>query len=398
MMELPVEYQKLLDGQVQDFIHNYTGDLDKLAFAGSPFMDVSLPLLLQQIEGRDRIKDKLPLWFKTRGILYPPKVNLEQSSSQETATYKANMVEASVLADITGGFGVDSYFLALSASELLYFETNNLLAQIAHHNFITLKVQNIKVFAGEGITCVRDQKPDIIFVDPSRRHDVKGKVFLLEDCLPDLSKEIENLMNIAPSVLVKTSPMLDISIGIKTLKKVTSVHVLAVNNEVKELLFLVNKEQLANLLIRAVNITRKGKQKFDFIYGARTQASIGPPLKYLYEPNAAIMKSGGFVHITDQYPVHKLHQNSHLYSSEQLTSFPGRSFLIREVLEYNKRTINKLKGNIKAHITTRNFPVTTDVLRKKLKMKDGGENYLFFTTGPQDNKLILVCRKVLSSE
>jgi len=393
-MKLPNAYLALLAPKVQEFIHCCKEDLSRLAFKGSPFDGVDLRLLLQQIEGKRRIRSKLPLWEKTKEIIYPPRINLEQCSSEATARYKAGLLKAARVADITGGFGVDSYYFSLYAEEVTYFDTDPVLAAIAAHNVKQLKAENITVNCGDGLIGLKRQAVDLVYVDPSRRSDSKGKVFFLEDCLPNVAQELDSLLKASSRLLVKTSPMLDLSIGIKTLKYVRTVHVIAVDNEVKELLFAVDRDHGGDIQIVAANLVAGRTDRLQFAYGHKPEVTFSAPKTYLYEPNAAIMKSGGFAHITNRFEVFKLQQSTHLYTSDALMKFPGRRFLIDRVFKYNKASIKEIRQLSSAHISTRNFPYSAKELRKNLKIKDGGDTYLFFATGPENNKLVLLCSKV----
>ncbi len=365
-----------------------------MAFTGSPFKNVSVQELIQQIESRKKIEKKLASWFKTEQIYYPPKLNLEQTSSEKTAAYKASITNEKTLADITGGFGVDSFFFSEKFKTVHHFEINKSLSEIAAYNFKILGTSNIKCFSGNGMHQLSKNKYDVIYVDPSRRHENKGKVFFLRDCEPNLPKNLDSLLDQSKKILVKTSPMLDLSIGLEELKYVSEIHIVAINNEVKELLWLINKDYLESPLIKTINFSKNSEERFEFNWNEKQKAVYSSPKKYLYEPNAAIMKSGAFDLVSAKYCINKLHQHTHLYTSNNLIEFPGRRFEIKEVIPFQKKQIKKSLIIKKANITTRNFPESVSNIRKKLKISDGGDDYLFFTTTESTMKIILVCTKV----
>lgn len=383
----------LLNSEVQNFIKNFKGEVSKLAFAGSPFKDITVQELMQQIESRKKAEKKLPTWFKTPNILYPPKLNLEQTSSEITAKYKVSLVNGESLADITGGFGVDSFFFSEKFSSIHHFETNQTLSEIARHNSEVFGKQ-LACFSEDGLKAALKKDYDVIYADPSRRHDSKGKVFFLKDCQPNIPENISELLNHCNQFLLKTSPMLDISIGLSELKHVSEIHIVAVDNEVKELLWLLQKDASDSPKIKTINFTKTEAETFDFNWNETVEANYSLPQKYLFEPNAAILKSGAFDLVSEKLKVNKLHKNTHLYTSETLIDFPGRSFLIEKVVPYSKSEMRSALSFKKANITTRNFPESVEALRKKWKLADGGDVYLFFITNLEDKKIMLVCSKI----
>ncbi len=382
----------LLDDKVQEFIRNYTGSLSTLAFAGSPFAEISIQELLQQIESRNKIEKKLPTWFNAPNIIYPPKLNLEQTSSEITASYKASIIEGTDIADITGGFGVDSYFFSKRFEKVEYFENNGQVSQIAVHNFKALERNNIQCFHTDGLKGIEGKQYSAIYADPSRRNINKGKVFFLEHCEPDVAKNSPFLLSHCQTLLIKTSPMLDISIGLGELANVQEVHIVAVENEVKELLWILTRETEKNIQIKTVNFVKTRPEHFDFGWGQDAIPEYDLPQKYLYEPNAAILKSGAFNIVGSRYNLAKLDKNTHLFTSEELVDFPGRSFVVEAVFPYNKESMRTLNCK-KANITVRNFPESVSTIRKKWKIKEGGNLYLFFTTS-EKKRLVVLCKKM----
>lgn len=384
----------VLNTDVQNFIaKNLNGNLEKLVFKKSPFPEVSMREIVQQIEGKLKAKDKLISWFNTENIYYPPKINIEQTSSEITAKYKAELASGKTLADLTGGLGIDSYYFSGRFEEVTHYETNETLSQIAAHNFSKLKA-NIICVTGDGIETIKNKSFDCIYIDPSRRHDDKGKVFLLSDCEPDVIKHLDYLLDRCESLLIKTSPMLDISAGLKELNFVSEIHIVAVENEVKELLWLLKKGNTSSHLVKTINITKRKIEEFDAIGQTDEHMEYSLLKKYLYEPNAAIMKSGMFQALSVTYQVQKIAVNTHLFTSDNPIDFPGRSFEILKILTYKKTELKNSLSGIKANITTRNFPESVDALKSKWKITDGGDNYLFFTTDNDKNKVVLFCRKI----
>ncbi len=389
----------ILHTDIQEYIIQNSDqpiDVNKLILAGSPFSNVTVQELAQQIIGRSKAKQKLPTWFSCPNIYYPPSLNLEQTSSEITARYKSQQIQGHNLIDLTGGFGIDDYFFAKVFKEVIHCEMNEELSTIASHNFGILQIDNAKSLCGDGIQILNDYDSiDYIYIDPSRRHESKGKVFFLEDCLPNVPEHLDFLLSKSTNILIKTSPLLDISSGIKSLKNIKKIHVVAVENEVKELLWFIEKGFEDELEIKTINLQKKENQEFDFIFSEENQLplNLSEPKKYLYEPNAAIMKSGGFTSLSNHLSIPKLHRNSHLYTSHELITFPGRRFEIIASFPYQKKILAKANIN-KANITTRNFQESVSTLRKKFKIKDGGQDYLFFTTDCNDQKIVLQCKKV----
>jgi len=385
----------MLHKDVQDFINEHlNSDISKLLFKGSLFPEITIQELVEQIESKKRAKQKLPTWFTAQNIYYPNKLNIEQTSSETTAENKSELVSGASLIDLTGGFGVDAFYFSKRINQVTHCEINPDLSKIVMHNLEQLNVQNIRIIADDGLDYLRSQQRfDWIFIDPSRRNDSKGKVFLLEDCLPNVPKNLDILFKHTQNILIKVSPMLDITSAVKELKFVKEVHVVAVTNEVKELLFILEKDYDKTVAIKTVNISSKQEHYFEALYKAKNNTSFSLPKSYLYEPNAAILKAGLFDQLS-VLGVSKLHQNSHLYTSDDLREFPGRSFRINNAISYNKKLLKRLIPSQKANITTRNFPDTVAQIRKKTKFKEGGNYYLFFTTDHENKHIILVCEKV----
>lgn len=383
---------------IQKFIIQNTGaDLKKLALQKNPFPEVDWILILNQIEARSKAKDKLATWFAAENIIYPSKVSVEQTSSEKTAAYKADLISGETLIDLTGGFGIDDYYFSKKFKSITHCEINEELSEIVKQNFERLQVKNCTFYSGDSIHLLEDsnQKYDWIYIDPSRRNDVKGKVFMLKDCLPNVPELLDFYFEKAERILIKTAPLLDISAGLSELKNVKNIHIIALENEVKELLFEIHKNYSGEIKIKTANILKESIETFEFILGEDSFSLYDFPKKYLYEPNSAIMKSGGFDEISTAFQIDKLHKHSHLYTSENLIDFPGRKFEIQKVISYNKNEMKNELLNQQANITTRNFPETVENIRKKWKIKNGGNLYCFFTTDVKDNKIVLICTKII---
>ena len=387
----------ILNIETQDFINsNLDSDITSLLLKGIPFKGVDPKCIIEQIEAKKRSKRKLPTWFNSENIYYPNKLNIEQTSSEITAKYKADLVSGKSLIDLTGGFGVDVYYFSKQLDLAIHCEINTKLSKIVKHNYASLGVSNVDCYSKNGIEVLKrlDKPFDWIYIDPSRRDNSKQKVFLLSDCAPNI-KTFQNLfLKYACNVMIKTSPLLDLTATLSDLKHVKEVHIIAVNNEMKELLWILERNYDRQVVIKTVNLQKDIIQKFEFIFKEEPIAKVeySEPLTYLYEPNSAILKAGAFNSISDIFNIPKLHKHSHLYTSEDLIDFSGRSFKIEKHLLFNKKLFSKERIT-KGNITTRNFPLSVNDIRKKFNINDGGNIYLFFTTDLNNKKIILICSK-----
>jgi len=389
----------LLRSEVQEFIEvNLRTDLHQLILKKPVFEGVTNKELAQQILGKLKSKDKLPTWFQLKNALFPPKISIEQTSSELTAQYKAGLISGKKIIDVTGGFGVDVYYFSQVFDSVVHCEMNRNLSEITASNFEKLGVTNCHFVQGDGVAYVEENEVryDWIYLDPSRRNEVKGKVFLLKDCLPNVPDNLELLFSKSNKVMMKTSPLVDISQGISELSFVKEIHIVAVKNEVKELIWVLEEGYEGYSWVLAVNLAKKGNQIFEFQLNEESESTcrLSQPLSFLYEPNSAILKSGSFNQVGIQNKLGKLHKHSHLYTHSELIDFPGRRFRIMEVIPFQGKEIKKRLGGKKANITTRNFPKKVEELRKTLKIKEGGEVYLFFTTNLEEEKICVVCTKV----
>lgn len=386
----------LFDPKVVQFIKkNRNKDLPALILKGSPFENISIQELAIQIKGLKVAEKKFPEFFKTENLLYPPKLNLEQTSSEITAKYKASLIEGSKGIDLTGGLGIDTYYISRNFQNFTYCEMNEDLAEIAKHNFKALKAENISVKTGDSLSILKQSKEqyDWIYADPARRDDHGGKVFKFEDCEPNIPENLALIFEHTDHLLLKSSPVLDITSGINELKHVKEIHVIAVRNEVKELLWILDRDYSGIPLIKTVNFEKDKIQEFSSEGTHEKETEFSEPLTYLYEPNSAILKSGLFDLIGPKTETKKLHKHSHLFTSKEALEFPGRIFEIIDIQNYKPSYLKQKFKSKKANITTRNFPETVEQIRKKFKIKEGGNEYLFFTTNLKDERIVIHCRK-----
>lgn len=389
---------EILSSQVQQFINdNLNTDIHKILLSKSKFAEVTSKELVEQIESKVKSKSKLPTWFVTDNIYYPNKLNLSQTSSEITANYKTSLVTGKTIIDITAGFGVDCFAFSKKFEHVFHIEKNNELSKIAAHNFKQLDRANIECYSSDGLAFLKKSTKifDWIYIDPSRRDKDNKKVFFLSDCEPDVTTQLNFLFSKTSNILIKTGPLLDLKVGLRELKNVKEIHIIAINNDVKEVLWILEKEYKLEPLIKTLNFKSDTLQQFSFKLREEQNAiaSYSQPLTYIYEPNAAILKSGSFQYLAKHYNLHKIHPNSHLYTSDQLIDFPGRIFKVENIYDYSKKSFKK-SGIKKANITTRNFPDSVINIRRKLGIKDGGESYLFCTTNINDNYLIISCSQI----
>lgn len=385
----------------KQFIEEHENDdIHDLILHAARYPDIDIPQAAQQIAGRQIAKLKMPEWYRNKDILYPGHISLEQSSSEYTARYKAGLTEGKSFADITGGMGIDFYFISKKFKQTVYVEQQAELAYIANHNFNNLGIKDYEIRNEDGIEYLKSMSPvDVLYIDPARRSNTGKKVFRIEDCTPDII-ELENLLEQkSKRTMIKLSPMLDISLALKSLRNISDIHIISHRNEVKELVFIKdNINKATETRLHCVNIKKDKTDIFSFTK-EEEQACISHVSqlgKYLYEPNASIMKAGAYKSITHIFPVNKLHVNSHLYTSDTLiTDFQGRSFIIENVCSFNKNEIRQCLSGIKqANISTRNFPLNPQELKKKLKINDGGNLYIFATTLADERKVLIVCKKI----
>ena len=380
---------------------NRDADVRELALSKAPD-GIDLHFCLQQIAGLQVAQKKLPSWAKTEGILFPPRLSLEQCSSEQTALYKQELVERLLpegrakMVDLTGGFGIDFSFLARLFDEADYVETNENLCEIARHNFPLLGLQKASVHNGKGEDFL-DEMGDfcLIYLDPSRRDADGRKVVALGDCSPNVESLHDKLLDHAPVVIVKLSPMLDIQDALRRLPNVCEVHIVSVYGECKEVMLVLRREKKGDLRFYCVNIAAQTQA---FCTKTREVEPIIAPLpeRYLYEPNASILKAGVQNALCQSYDVRKLHAFSHLFTSAHfIEDFPGRAFMIEDYCGFGKKELKKLLEGIgQCNLTVRNFPATVAELRKRLKLREGGNIYLFATTLSDGSHALLRCSQI----
>lgn len=360
--------------------------------------------ILNQIVGLKIAKTKLPSWYAHK-ILYPKKISMEQCSSEWTARYKVSLVEkGKSMIDLTAGFGIDCGYLSKKYNKAIYNEQNSELAQLAKYNYKILGYDNINVINKDALEVLDQQESQsLIYLDPARRDKVGKKTVSIEDCEPNIIEIQDALFNKTEQILIKLSPMLDIESAISVLKYIYSIHIVSVKNECKELLFLLNSKKKCTPNIVCVNIDSE-KQTSIFEFAKKDEQNSKIKLnsvlkKYIYEPNASILKAGAFKILTEKFDIEKLHPNTHLYTNDNcISNFPGRIFELVEQVSYNSKNIKRLNQIIeKANISTRNFPLSPENLKAKLKIKDGGDIYIFGTTLSSNQKELLICKKTNSS-
>ncbi|MFY7908197.1 MAG: class I SAM-dependent methyltransferase [Emticicia sp.] len=361
-----------------------------------------LRLIAEQYISRQKAKHKLPSWYANEHVIFPPPLSVEQASSEITARFKAQVFAQNFgtekCADLTGGMGLDSWALSKVSEAVIYVEQNQSLTLVAKHNFEVLEQKNIEVLNENSILFAQSNNQSIknFYIDPHRRDDAKNKVFKIEDCEPNLL----TIKNLLPNYMVKFSPMLDIKMALEQLQNISKVYIIALENEVKELLFLSNNSiQTTNPTLFCINFTATDEiQEFEFDYETETNTTVryANPMRYIYEPNASILKAGGFRSIAGQNSLSKLAPNSHLYTSDKLiTNFAGRSFICEDICKFDKKEVLSKLPTPKANISTRNFPMKPEEIKKKLGLQDGGEYYLFATENQDKQKIILICRKAV---
>ncbi|TYP96523.1 hypothetical protein BC792_10510 [Sphingobacterium allocomposti] len=374
----------ILSPDVQAFIYaNRDKDVAAIALAKSPFDNVQSRELAAQVDGLQRIKKKVAEWHNVPGLYFPDKLNLEQASSMATGGFKASLIKhGSRLIDLTGGFGVDSFYFAQRALEVTHCEINEHLSAIVAHNFDVLRLFNITCFSGDGVQKIRQssQTYDYIYIDPSRRVNQK-KVFRLEDCVPDIIALQDLFFERATCIITKLAPLLDIHLALKQLEHVRDVYVVSVDNDCKELLFIQQKAYDGETTIHAVRLQPDGPQDLSFTNTEEKEHEVplSPPRTFLYDPDVAINKAGAFKTVGIRYGLHKLGLHTHLYTSDELVpSFPGKCFKI--VAVHPLRALKKEMLLKKANVVSKNFPLRVDDLRKKFGIRDGGDDFLYFCT------------------
>jgi hypothetical protein len=385
-----------------DFIHEHAeADVRQLALQGTKNPEVDLSFALEQIAGRQKAKTKLPSWAAVDGIVYPPHLSMEQCSSEQTARYKALIAgKGALIVDLTAGFGVDMAFMSQGFQKAVHVERQAPLCAISSENYKLLGLNHIEVICADGIDYLHQlEHADLIFLDPARRDDHGARTYGIADCTPNVLELRDELFEKADRVMLKLSPMLDWRKAVEDLGHVNEVHIVSVDNECKELLLILSKEKKPLKLLCVNNDQVFEGDQGDWL-NERSIAEIRVPVPMssqacLFEPNASIMKAGCFTLLEQRFNVSQLDKNSHLFvSNHDISDFPGRRFTIEKTTSMNKRELKTaLAGIDKANITVRNFPLSVAELRKRLKLKDGGNLYLFATTLADGQHQLFLCRK-----
>ena len=406
----------MVNEATREFIRQHReDDIRELALRGTKDPEVDLAFALQQIDGRKRAQEKLPSWAAIEGIVWPPHLSMEQCSSERTARYKAKVAgSGESFVDLTAGFGVDAAFIAKGFQRAVCVELQPELCAISSENFQLLGLQQIEVVNGNGMDYLQTMAPaDLIFIDPARRDEHGGRTYGIADCTPNVLEMIDEMLTKAQRVMIKLSPMLDWRKAVEDIGKeqVSAVHIVSVNNECKELLIEVRSEKckvkewkgekVNEMKVICVNLLSDGsEERFEF------DAQTASPTKtfhyslftfhFLYSPNASVMKAGCFGLLAERFGVMPLHANSHLFVSEELVpDFPGRGFVVEKMTTMNKRELKEsLAGVTQANMAVRNFPLSVAELRKRLKLQDGGDTYIFATTIENLGHRLLICRKI----
>lgn len=386
-----------------DFIREHAeADVRQLALRKAKNPEVDLMVALEQIAGRQKARTKIPSWAAREGIIYPPHLSMEQCSSEQTARYKAGVAgKGTLFVDLTAGFGVDTAFIAEGFKRVVSVERQEQLCQIASQNHKLLGLQQIEVVCGDGVAYLHQmQHADLLFIDPARRDAHGGRTYGISDCEPNVLEIIDEMVEKADRVMLKLSPMLDWRKAMEDLQTgsgnpvfVNEVHIVSVDNECKELLLIVSKEEKP-LHIFCVN----NGDMFDYEAVQDRQPVICSQFSapcFLYEPNASLMKAGCFGLMTERYPLAQLDVNSHLFvAASEIPDFPGRRFVVENVTSMNKRELKQaLAGIRKANIAVRNFPLSVAELRKRLNLQDGGDVFIFATTVANQGHQLVICRK-----
>lgn len=395
-----------------EFIREYRErDIRQLALQANRFPDVDMPYALDQIQGWQIARRKLPKWAACDGVIFPPHLSMEQCSSEPTAQYKLNLAmewaervgHASRMTDLTGGFGVDFSFTSCAFAAATYVERNEQLCHIVEHNLPLLGLNNATVVCADAVEYLSTVEPQtMLFLDPARRDEHGAKTVMLADCTPNVVQLLPQLLEKSRFTMLKLSPMLDWHKAVDDLQgTVREVHIVSVGGECKELLLVLSMVVESELKVYCADLSTASDTSSIFVYTPGSSAPVANSKlktqnsKFLHEPNASIMKAGCFDELAAAYGVSPVSRNSHLFlSDEPVDGFPGRSFVVERVTTMNKGELRKaLAGIAKANIATRNFPLTVAELRKRLKLKDGGDVYIFATTTAEGEHLLLISRK-----
>lgn len=396
----------MLTKKEQEFIQkNRQADIVKLVLNQKKYPDLDIKKLANQINLRKKAIAKLPTWAKNTAIFFPSTISWQQCSSEHTATYKSaifqQISDGQKIADLTGGFGVDAFYFAKQFEEVIYIERQTELTKIVKHNNKVFHQTNIKVVNDDSLEYLKSIEIDCIYLDPARRNERQQKIITLEDSTPNIIAIQDDLLAKANYIMIKTSPMLDIHKALKSLKCVEAVHVVAVENECKELLFIMNSrvEATHNIRLTCVNISKENQvNKFETTWNNYVSINYSEPKKYLYDANKAILKGNVINAVGNYFDFEKIAPNTQLLTSDELQEgFQGRIFEVKAVIKPSKKVIAKYLDKGKANVIVRNFPESVANLRKKWKVKDGGYIYLLAITLMNEQKIVVVCKRYGSS-
>lgn len=387
---------KLLQPEIRQFIReNSHADTYSPELVNSAPDAVSFREVANQIHSLQQARKKIPDWYSVPGMVWPPPLSLEQCSSHATAKYKSSLLSGKRIADLTGGSGVDAFYLSNSFNTVHYVEPDSWLCTLAAHNFRVLQAGNIIVHCSRAEHFLQQEiYTEWMYIDPSRRNENRQKVYKLEDCTPDITSLLPDLFRRTDRVLLKAAPMLNLKQGLWALKQVSAAHIVAVNNEVKELLFELAPDSGSHFPVRVVNLSASGEIIHQFSGSRQDEmhatVPYGEPESYLYEPNAAMMKAGFFQLLGSTFAVTKLHPNTHLYTSHEIKEgFPGKIYRIKQLLPYRKKAVKEAIPGLRASVSVRNFPDKADSVKKKLGLKEDSKQVIFATT-LQDGKPVLI--------
>lgn len=384
----------LLKPEVQSWLRTKLNeDYRKISLSKSGFENISSAELAQQLKGLKIAKSKFPFLFEAESVYYPPSVNLEQASSQATALYKSNLYKGDLLIDLTAGMGVDAAFFSKKFTKVIAVERNPELCEISAYNYKQLKIENLAYCNSnfeDFLKAHQDLKPDLIYLDPSRRNTA-GKKFLINELEPNLLEWVAPLLKISKKILVKLSPLSDLKEVLNAIRQISEIHLIAVKNEMKELLILIENQAISNPKIKAVNLdSPQNEFEFEFEQEENAIVQFSEPCQYIYEPNVAVMKSGAFKLLSQVFNLKKLESNSHFYTSDEvIPAFPGRIF---EVLEFIKEPKKSISGK-NFHVISRNYPLSADEIRKRYKLGQSEEQSLIFSRSIS-GKIILRCKMI----
>ncbi|WP_312076110.1 THUMP-like domain-containing protein [Chryseobacterium sp.] len=375
----------IIDKYIQEYINaNLNADLHSLLLKKSPFPKVSMQEIVQQIKGKQVAQKKFPFLLK-EGIVFPPQLNLEQSSSDKTALFKSQFLKGKKFIDLTSGFGIDAYFLSQNFEEITLVERNTELLKTVENNWNVLNKkanfinQELEDFLNEN-----RENFDVIYLDPARRGEQKKKVFLLEDLSPNILEIQDKILSISDQVIIKLSPLIDLKYLISVLKNPEKIQIIAVKNDVKEIVVYLSKQKTEKISCSCINLESDEEIfNYDFKDEKNAVSQFGEPEKYIYIPNNSVLKAGIFNLISEKFNVKKLHPNTHIYTSEsKIENFPGR------ILEMEVVDSKQIKKKEQFNIISKNYPLKPEEIRKKYQLKDGGDSYLIFTQSKK-GKIIL---------